>query len=446
MERFIIWSLAGLIITGIFLVYFINFLRQQKAAKNRQDEAIRLGADKAIAQYPQIDRYTCIGCGSCVDACPEGEVLAVVKGKAVIVNGLRCVGHGMCAEACPVQGITVGLGNVKDRDDIPILDDNLQTNLPGVYIAGELGGLALIRNAITQGTKTIEAISLNPRRNGNPENMDVIIVGAGPAGLSAALKAVEQEMDYLIIDQQDAGGTILQYPRKKLVMTKPVDIPLYGRLDKSEYSKEELLDIWNETNARYGLNLRSQEKLIGISENGGGYEVITDQDRYGTNNVVLALGRRGTPRKLNVPGEDRSKVMYKLMDAGTYENEHILVVGGGDSAVEAAVGLARQKGNTVTLSYRKDKLFRIKSRNEQKINEMLQAGKIQIQFESNVVAINDSSVVLSQHDKELEIENDYVFIFIGGVPPFKLLKDIGIRFGGENSGITAKSQSTDFTD
>jgi len=384
-----------------------------------------------VAQYPQIDYYKCIGCGACIDACPEHNVLGIVAGKASIINGLKCVGHGKCAEACPVEGIQVGLGDIKNRPDIPVLTDDYETNIPNMYIAGELAGLALIKNALSQGNKVVEKIAANQNKSNSNGSFDVIIVGAGPAGLSAALTAIKHELTYKIIDQQGAGGTILQYSRKKLVMTKPVEIPLYGWLKKPEYEKEELLDIWTKVEEKYNLNLDTGKKLENISREKELFTIRTNDSSYQAKNVVLALGRRGTPRKLGVPGEDKSKVYYKLMDAESYQNEHVLVVGGGDSAVEAAIGLAKQENNTVTISYRKHKFFRIKTKNEERINELINAGKIKTLFNSNVTEIGDSIVKIQTGDDNLEIQNNYIFIFAGGEPPFNLLKKIGVAFGGE---------------
>ncbi len=431
-ESQIIWLATLLLFSLLVIPYFLKFRRQQKQGAAQQAESIRLGADRPVAQYPQIDQLRCIGCGACVAACPEGGVLGVVNGKATIINGLKCVGHGLCAEACPVEGIRIGLGDIRQRDDIPAMNEYNETNISGIYIAGELGGLALIRNAISQGRQVVEAITaqaLGKNGNGGKSETDIIIVGAGPAGLSATLTAIKNNLSYLLIDQQNIGGTILQYPRKKLIMTRPVEIPLYGWLNHPEYSKEELLDVWQEVQKKFQIQVRSGEKLEQIFKENGHFQVQTTKGTYQGRYIVLALGRRGTPRKLNVPGEDQAKVMYKLMDAGTYQNEHLLVVGGGDSAIEAAVGLARQTGNTVTISYRKDKFFRIKRRNEEHLAEMIQNGKIHVLLNSSVLAINKDSVRIQQTGMDKEIPNNYVFIFAGGEPPFELLKKIGIRFG-----------------
>ncbi len=184
--------------------------------------------------------------------------------------------------------------------------------------------------------------------------LDVLIVGAGPAGTSAALVATQAQLNYLIVEAQDLGGTILQYPRRKLVMTEPVEIPLYGKLNRYEIEKEELLEIWQTIYRDFHLRLHREERVTVVHKTGDLFTVKTNRAEYIARYVVLAMGRRGNPRKLGVPGEAQAKVMYQLIDAQSYTNAHILVVGGGDSAVEAAIGLARQKGNKVSISYRRE--------------------------------------------------------------------------------------------
>lgn len=429
MESLLIWGTALLLIIIFVIPYIIKYQRSVKKDNANLDEAKRLGAEKAVAQHPQIDELKCIGCGACVDACPEGSVLGIVGGKAVIINGLKCVGHGLCEEACPVEGIKVGLGDISKRDDMPQMDDHYQTSVPGIYIAGELGGLALIKNAIRQGTVVTDHIAESITPSKDSKVYDVVIVGAGPAGLSAALNAKKNNLSFVMLDQQEAGGTILHYPRKKLVMTKPVEIPLYGTLNKAEYLKEELLEIWQEVSKKYNITAQTGAKLESISKPNGHFEVKTTAGVEKGQTVVLALGRRGTPRKLNVPGEDLPKVMYKLLDAESYQDNHILVVGGGDSAVEAAMGLARQKGNIVTMSYRKEKFFRIKTRNEERLSTMIAEKKLNVIYNSQVKLISEKEVVVLHDDKEVNLANDFVFIFAGGEAPFNLLKQNGIQFG-----------------
>lgn len=435
MESLIIWVVVIFVSLIIVIPAIVKFTRQRSVDAENLKDALRLGATKTIAQHPQVDEMKCIGCGACVAACPEGDVLGMVGGRAVIINGLRCVGHGLCAEACPVAGLEVGLGDLSKRDDIPMLSQYNETSIARLFIAGELGGFALIKNAINQGREVGEYISgLQTGEVSGQDIRHVAIIGAGPAGMSAALSIKAAGLSYYLLDQQNAGGTILQYPRKKLVMTKVVDIPGYGSLETGEYSKEELLDIWEETIHNNSLELVNTFKMSGITRSDGIFHTQSESGEiYKSLFVILALGRRGSPRKLNVPGEDQSKVMYQLKEADSYQNNDILIVGGGDSAVEAAIGLSLQKGNKVHLSYRKDKIFRIKKRNEARLKEAVAEKRLNVIYESDLNEISKTSVSLKTRSGDLELKNDYVFIFAGGNPPFALLKKIGIQFGGESS-------------
>jgi thioredoxin reductase (NADPH) len=432
MESLLIWLFTALLIIGIVTPYYIKFRKRMKLDLERSLEAQSLGLNRPHSQYPLIDMSLCIGCSSCVEACPEEDVLGIVFGRATVINGQRCVGHGFCETACPVGAIKIGLGDIKTRPDIPITDENCQTNVQGVYIAGELGGLSLIRNAIEQGQKVVTHIAQNLRRKQTNDEYDVIIIGAGPAGMSASLSAIKHTLRYLTLDQQGPGGTILQYPRQKLVMTQPVEIPLYGRLKLEEYSKESLLDIWQEVAKKHNVNVHCGEKVEHVTIKNDLFEVISSTGRYLAANVVLATGRRGTPRKLGVPGEELPKTLYQLVDAHSYQNCNILIVGGGDTAVEAAVGLGRQGGNKINVSYRQGKFARVKKKNEDRINTLIAEKKVRPIFFSNVLEIRDKTVLLRVGDDEnLEIPNDYVFILAGGEPPFKMLQEIGVAFGGE---------------
>ncbi len=432
MENLLIWSVVIIFSAIVLVVYYRQFRRIRRRDEQRKNEARALGIDKPRAQYPMIDASYCIGCGSCVAVCPEGDVIGIVWGTATVINGERCVGHGHCEQACPVGALKVGLGDVASRPDIPVLTATGESSVPGIFIAGELGGISLIRNAINQGRTAIDEIARRAATNSARRDLDVLIVGAGPAGLSAALAAIERKLRYLVIDERDLGGTILHYPRRKLVMTQPVDIPLYGKLDKTEYSKEYLLGVWQDCVARFGIDLHCGERLEQIVHSETDFEVRTNHDSYRARHVVLALGRRGTPRKLGVPGEDSPKVMYQLTDAQSYRGLDLLVVGGGDSAVEAAIGLARQPGNRVTVSYRKSSFFRVKKKNEIAVQGLIQSGKINAEFDSEVVAIENNSATLKTKTGARILTNDYVFIFAGGIPPFEMLRSFGIAFGGDD--------------
>ncbi|MFQ6610058.1 MAG: NAD(P)-binding domain-containing protein [Fidelibacterota bacterium] len=423
-ETFVTFLIGTIIIAVVLSIYFMMKLKHARRTKSLITEAEQKGKRNPLLLHPQFDLSACIGCGVCTKVCPEGDVLGLVNGKVAIVNGAQCIGIGECARECPVGAIVVGLGDISTRDDIPQLDENLQTNIPGIYIIGELSGMALIKNALFQGTKVIDHINTIK----TPET-HVVIVGAGPAGMTAALRCTEKNIKYTLLDQGAPGGTILHYPKRKLTLVQQVTLPLYGKLNKGEYTKEKLLEIWYYLIDKFKINIKEPVQLKAIDNTETGFVVKSDQTDIQCTHVILALGRRGTPRKLNVPGEIKEKVAYKLIDASTYNNNNILVVGGGDSAIEAAIGLAAQEGNKVALSYRKENFFRIKKRNENQINDFMKRKKINVIFSSQVTEIKDDKVLYKKGDDQFELPNDYVFIFAGGIPPFSLLKEIGIKFG-----------------
>mgnify|MGYP001829227328 CR=1 FL=1 len=436
MESYLIWGIVLALVVTSVSIYAARFGRHRALDRRRLTRTRELGMDKASGQYPLIDAGACIGCGTCVAACPEGDVLGVVTGKAVVINGARCIGHGKCAEACPVGAIKVGLGDITKRDDIPLLDEHNQTSVPGIWIAGELSGFALINNAVEQGRRVMERIASDPASD-DAAVLDAVVVGAGPAGMSAGLVAAERGRSCVILDQQGAGGTILQYPRRKLVMVQPVEISGFGRLPRHEYSKEELLEIWEKLHSDFGLDIRTGIRVTGVTGVAGDFTVQTSTGDFRCRNVVLALGRRGTPRRLNVPGEDLAKVAYKLIDAEAYQGRRVLVVGGGDSAVEAAMGLAHQEDCRVTLSYRKAELMRIKQRNADRIEPLIADGTLDFLGATTVTAILGDRVDLEGPDGPVSVPNDEMFILAGGIPPFGFLRQLGVRFGGDQPDIAS---------
>ncbi len=446
-EPVLLWSLAAGLAASVVLPYSVAFHRRHRVARERKAEAAELGIDKPRAQYPFIDALKCIGCGACVEACPEGDPLGVVAGSAVVINGLRCVGHSHCETACPVGAIEVGLGDFKSRKDIPLLNDSFETTVPGVYIAGELGGLSLVRNACRQGREAVRSISeALPPGPRSSDVLDLVIVGAGPSGLSAALEAETRGLRYKLLEREAAlGGSLLHYPRRKMVLTQPVDLGEWGSLTESEYSKESLLKLFEGLVERADLDIAFAHPVETVERQAAGFEVTAAGESFRAAAVLLCLGRRGTPRKLGVPGEESSKVMYRLIDAASYDGEKVLVVGGGDSAIEAALGLARIASNRVTISYRKPKFFRIKKKNQDQIERAITSGRVQAVFNSSVEEILPDKVRIATEDQgTIEIDNDYVFIFAGGVPPFGFLQGVGVGFGGASmtDRPAAASQST----
>ncbi len=423
-------SLITVVVTAllIFLAafpYFRRLKKKEEKAKKKFQEMKISGLHEAVTVHPHIDVTTCIGCGGCVRACPEGDVLAVIEGKATLIHGAKCVGHGLCAEACPVGAIELLMAKPGRSADLPALDEHYETNVKGVFIIGELGGIGLIKNAVSQGKAAISYIAENPKTG--VADFDVAIVGAGPAGLAAGLSAKASGLSHVILEQSDIGGSILHYPRAKVVMTSPVELPLWGKLKLTDVKKEVLLEAWQNIIAKAKLDIRTNEKVLDVQKTDDVFTLTTSASTLTARFVLLALGRRGTPKKLGVPGEDLSKVMYRLIDTSNYQHANVLVVGGGDSAVEAAVGLSLQKSNNVTLSYRRGEFTRLKERNLGNIKNIMSGRKVRVVFNSEVKEIREMSVVVSSPDGDVELPNDYVFIFAGGELPFELLKRIGIR-------------------
>ena len=434
------------VILAIPLFLYLKSLKHREAKARAAAEKGKVYSEGPKAQHPHIDIEHCIGCQLCTQVCPEGDVLAMLGGKAVIVNGYKCIGHGLCAEACPVGALTMVRATPSMGADMPSLTEEYETSIQNLFIIGELGGLALIKNAVNQGRESIDTIHRRMASRGvvrpNPAIYDVLIVGAGPAGISAALRAIEYKLNYLTIEQDEIGGTVAKYPRQKLVMTSPVEFPMYGKFKKTELSKENLLAFWHQVLQRADFKVRTGEKVDDIHKDpDGAFTVTTAKGRYRAHAVVLALGRTGTPRKLGVKGEELAKVMYRLIEADHYVNKKILVVGGGDSAVEAAMGLGHQHGNSVTLSYRQESFNRIKERNARRIEECRRTGKVNVVFKSTPVEILEKTVLLEAGGIVHELPNDFVWVFAGGTPPNDFLKKIGVQFGMRDMTAEAGSEA-----
>lgn len=435
MDTLISFAIAVTIIL-FFLITHLRGMKKRDAEARAAAEKGKLRSDGPQSQHPQIDANYCIGCAACTHVCPEGDVLAMLGGKAVIVNGYKCIGHSLCAEVCPVGAITMVLAKPGSSADLAHLTPEYETSVKNLFIVGELGGLALIKNAINQGRECVDIVSRRMSMatgGGGADVLDVLIVGAGPAGISASLRAIEKKLDYLTLDADEIGGTVAKYPRQKLVLTSPVEFPMYGKFKKMEISKEELLGFWGQVLKRADFRCRTGEKVEDIQKGQDGvFAITTTKGQYKARYVVLALGKSGSPKKLGVKGEELPKVMYRLIEADHYVNKKILVVGGGDSAVEAAMGLAHQVGNQVTLSYRKSEFSRIKERNATRIQESIRKGKIKVIFNSNPVEFTKDEVVLEVNGQTQRIPNDYVWIFAGGEPPSAFLKKINVRFGSQD--------------
>lgn len=391
-------------------------------------EATVAGLLEPASLHPIIDASRCIGCGSCVKACPEQpqhQVLGLINGKADLVSPTDCIGHGACRTACPVDAITLVFGTERRGVEIPILTPKFETTVAGIFVAGELGGMGLIRNALEQGRQAVDIIS--ERRSRTEGVLDLVIVGGGPAGLSASLAAMAKRLRFVTLEQESLGGCVFQYPRGKLVMTAPAVLPIIGKVSFGQISKEELLEFWRGVEQKTGLKINYKERVDTVEKAGDEvFVVTTPKGQYRARNILLAIGRRGTPRKLGVPGEELPKVVYRLIDAEQYAGQNVLVVGGGDSALEAAASIAEIPGTQVALSYRGAMFERAKQRNRERLTSAMKSGALSVYMNSSVQKIDRESVLLDQQGRSFEVENNTVIVNAGGVLPNDFLRKIGI--------------------
>jgi thioredoxin reductase (NADPH) len=422
--------------TGILLIYVLPtvalvaaylFLKKRTSRKNReeQEEARATGMHEPASLHPVIDHSRCIGCGSCVAACPEQSVLGLINGKAEPIAAANCIGHGACRTACPVSAITLVFGTSTRGVDIPHVRPNFETNVPGLFIAGELGGMGLIRNAVEQGRQAVTYIRQSLPSTHDCE-FDLLIVGAGPSGISASLAAKQLGLRFKTIDQDSLGGTVSHFPRRKIVMTQPAQLPIVGKVRFRETTKEALLEFWQGVVTRERLEIHHGERLEDIERLADGFGVVTTGRRYHARSVLLCLGRRGTPRQLEVPGEELPKVVYRLLDPEQYRGQSVLVVGGGDSAVEAAVSVAEEPDTQVALSYRGASFNRVKAKNRKRLEEAVASKRLRVLLESRVSAIREHDVVLEQDAQSLALANDAVIVCAGGILPNALLERVGV--------------------
>lgn len=425
MDSFVLLAYAApLVVVWVFYIGWHK--RKEIAAQALYAEAVETGLDQPASLHPLIDPAKCLGCGACVRACPEGRVIGLISGKAVLIQAADCIGHGACKAACPFDAITLVFGTKKRGVDIPEVRADFQTNVPGIFIAGELGGMGLIRNAVEQGKQAIDGIAGIARQRRNSE-CDVLIVGAGPAGLAAGLAATEKGLRFHILEQETFGGTVAHFPRGKIVMTQPMRLPIVGKMRFREVSKEELLAFWADVLKQVPLPISYGERVENIEARGDSFLLQTTRGERRASTVLLAIGRRGTPRKLGVPGEVQGKVVYSVADPAQYKGLSVLVVGGGDSALEAAADIAGEPGTTVTLSYRSSSFTRAKAKNRQRIEYLQQSGRVRLLLSSNIIRIGASDVEIECGGVPQKIANDAVVVCAGGVLPTKFLRDSGVH-------------------
>lgn len=438
LEQIIIY---GVILLFCFLVVWLYMRKQVEASQvveAKIEKAIQDGTFEPVSLHPVIDLGTCIKSGACIEACPEKDIIGIVHGRATLINASQCIGHGACFHACPVEAITLVIGTEKRGVDLPHVNQDFETNVPGIYIAGELGGMGLIKNSIEQGEAAVESV-VRSKFSRDPAIYDLIIIGAGPAGISGTLTAKKHGLNFLTLDQDSLGGTVFNFPRYKLVMTAPVNLPLYGKIHLFDTSKTQLLELWNEAISKNNITqIRENTKVESITPEVDCFSIQTLRgETFKTKNVLLAIGRRGSPRKLGIPGEGLENVAYRLLEPENIANKKVVVVGGGDSAIEAALSLIDQ--NKVILSYRSEAFSRLKPKNREKLDAAVQEGKIDVKLQSNLTKIEADKVfmTLEKDADPVALENDLVYIFAGGELPTEFLKKAGVEIS-KRHGYTVK--------
>ena len=423
---------AGLLALGLVRVARRTRDRPKKTTELPQNAVL----PSKVVRRPQINTNTCIGCHSCVDACPY-DVLEVHAYVAQVVRPDDCCGLTLCEQRCPNGSLVITDGEpIEDR---PHMSDTLESlDSPGVFLAGDLTGLPLIRNAINQGTHVTRTIAA--ALHGRMGSMiDLVIVGAGPAGMSAALAAKSMGLRYVVLEQASVAESIRSFPRGKLVFDQPLGLPLIGDLWLEKATKEELLAKWQRIVHVEQLAIHEHHRVTAIERVAGGPPMghlrvhhLHPDGRPGavdTRRVLLAFGRRGSPRKLplEIPESAQDHVHYSLADARSFANQRVVIVGLGDVAMEAAIAIAKQPGTTVTVSYRGTDFRRGKGKNVKEVKRLAEAGRITLALGTEVVELGPHQLVLAGKQGRTPIDYDALFVMIGTIAPWQFLDACGVH-------------------
>jgi thioredoxin reductase len=458
----------------------------------------KLEAEGPPYPHPVVDPLLCIGCHACVEACPH-DVLAIVNGVSTPVALDQCMEDTGCTVECPTSPkacIVINTKKVIPPRKVPARNQRLMSNVEGVYIIGDVSGVPLIKNALNEGAQVIDYIVEDLKSKGQAQaDYDVAIIGIGPAGLSATAIAKQRGLKYIAIEQDKVVSTIQNYPAGKYVFFKPDTVEAKGLLplQGAGNQRETILASWMQSMSQHGLEIQEEESCKDIKRVDGCFNVITEQGKlkeraeYKVRAVILAIGNRGTPMKLRVAGEEIKKmvqpgpviarhcprcgaarkgkqlfcvscgqklpvrtpgpvedmkVKYKLSDPDDYSGKKCVIVGAGNSAIEAAVDLTGFKrdgekisftrDNEVTLVVRSDFKGDLKLGNKMNVYDCMDAGKIKVYFRTEIKEITENEIVLMDtrsKEERARLANDYIFALIGGEKPTKFLEGIGIKIG-----------------
>jgi thioredoxin reductase (NADPH) len=383
-----IWII--IILSSIGVLFAVSRL-----AGGRRSEIIAATAELPATLHPKFDPYGCIATGACIDACPEKDPpIGMVHGKPKLINPSSCVGHGDCMRVCPVQAIDLVIGTKMRGVHVPALSSHFESSQAGLYIAGELGGMGLIHNAVRQGTVAAEAALRTIQKNSDPDVVDLVIVGAGPAGLGAAAQARKLGARYRLLEKRRIGGAIASYPRGKIVMTSPMRFPGLPPITLKRTSKEALVEELSNVIDKLQLSITENCDVTGVRpEADGTFRIFSTVGAIRTQRVIVAVGRRGAPRKIGVPGDDDPRIHYELEDADDFRGKRMIVLGGGDSAIEAAYALSK-KAQHVTLIHRGPKFSRAKPDNQRLVDLMRDMDKADVMTDTVVVQLVTAPMTL----------------------------------------------------
>ena len=379
-----------------------------------------------------INDERCTGCETCVSACPT-NVLQLIGHKSRATQFDQCIQCEKCVHVCPTQALVMHLPDEKPPAiRVPEIDEWFQTKVPGQYLIGEVAGKPLVKNAANLGRMVVEHLireGVTASGSSDPRDVDVLIVGSGPGGLSAALACVHHGLSHLVVEKEHVvASTVARYPAGKPFIAEPAGTANRSFLPVYDASKEEILSVWTNVIEAAGLNLATGEAVDSVVRRDvGDFEVRTASAAYRAQRVVLATGVRGKPRALGVPGEQLPKVQSMLEDPKVYRGLDVLVVGGGDTALEAVVAL-HDAGAKVTVSYRGKSFSRASKANKAAIDRLVRSNAAAVHFGSTVIDFGDADVGLRLADgAERRIDNHGAFVLIGADAPVRWLSKVGIE-------------------
>jgi thioredoxin reductase (NADPH) len=412
------------------------WIRRRRSASLMVEEMKAHPSEVVKRLVHSINDSKCVGCNMCVQACPA-SVLELVDHKSRVVNFDSCIQCKKCEHACAFDAL-----RMHDADKpppmipMPSIDAFHETPVAGMFLVGQASGTPQVKNATNLGRAAVQRILQQGYRPGTGRqqgcDVDIVIVGSGPAGLSAALTCIELGYSYVVLEKERAfSWTIRNYYHKgKEVMAEPHEVNLEATLPHWDSTREELLGSWEELVNTYKVDIRYQQNVIDVKKEGDRFGVQLGDGKgqaigqLTTPRVVLAIGTLGNPRKLGCAGDELEKVKNSLVDPDEWIGKRILVVGGSDSAVEVVLALsAPERRNQVWFSTRGAKLEGIKPKNRKLIEDALAAGRFEIRYATAVadVTATTAGLTFKEDGRREDLPNDVVFAMIGGNSPQKWL-------------------------